>query len=132
VLIDAAHNHAGAETLAEAVAETFPFDLIGLVAVLQGKDAEAIVGALEPVLKKVVITEVISPRALPATELGKVAEEVFGPDRVEVVERLDEALIRAMELAQIDADGSPSPLATGVLATGSVLLAGQVRALLNH
>jgi len=56
---------------------------------------------------------------------------VFGPDRVEVVEQLDEALARAIELAQIDAEDSPAPLATGVLATGSVVLAGQVRTLLG-
>ena len=131
VLVDAAHNHAGAEALAAAIDEAFPFDLIGLVGVLRGKDAEAILGALEPVVQRVVVTEAASDRAVPAAELAEVALEVFGPDRVEVVEYLDEALTRAVELALIDADGSPAPLATGVLATGSVILAGQVRTLLG-
>ncbi|MCL1898414.1 MAG: Mur ligase family protein, partial [Micrococcales bacterium] len=132
VLVDAAHNFGGAEALAAAVQETFPFDLIGLVGVLRGKDAEAILGALEPVLKQVVITEVASDRAWPADDLAQIAVEVFGPDRVQVAAPLDQALALAIELAQIDADGSPAPLATGVLATGSVVLAGQVRTLLGE
>ncbi|MCL2804305.1 MAG: Mur ligase family protein, partial [Micrococcales bacterium] len=84
VLVDAAHNHAAAEALAGAVTEAFAFDLIGLVGVLQGKDAEAILGALEPVVKHVVITAPSSDRALDPVELAEIAVEVFGPDRVEL------------------------------------------------
>jgi dihydrofolate synthase/folylpolyglutamate synthase len=131
VLVDSAHNLAGAEALVAALDEAFPLPLIGLVGVLADKDAEALLGALEPVLKQVVTSRSASARAAEPEELGAIAREVFGEDRVEVVERLDDALVRAIELAEIDAGDSPSPLATGVLATGSVTIAAEVRILLG-
>jgi dihydrofolate synthase/folylpolyglutamate synthase len=131
VLVDAAHNYAGAEALAQAVTETFPFDLVGLVGILDDKDAEAILGALEPVLDQVVVTASSSPRAIPPRQLGQVACDVFGEDRVEVVERLDDALARAMDLAALAAGNAPGPLAPGVLATGSITLVAEVRTLLR-
>ncbi|MDR2373578.1 MAG: bifunctional folylpolyglutamate synthase/dihydrofolate synthase [Bifidobacteriaceae bacterium] len=132
VLVDSAHNVAGAEALVAAVDEAFPFRLIGLVGVLGDKDAEGLLGVLEPILSQVVITRSTSPRAVEPEALGAVAREVFGPERVEVVERLDDALVRAIELAELDSEGAPSPLATGVLATGSVTIAAEVRILLGH
>ncbi|MDR2567059.1 MAG: dihydrofolate synthase [Bifidobacteriaceae bacterium] len=132
VLVDAAHNVAGAEALAEAVEEAFPFRLVGLVGVLDDKDAEGLLGVLEPILQQVVITRSSSPRAVEPEVLGAVAREVFGEDRVEVVHRLDDALVRAIELAEIDSEGAPGPLATGVLATGSVTIAAEVRILLGR
>jgi dihydrofolate synthase/folylpolyglutamate synthase len=130
VIVDAAHNPAGAQALAAAVTEVFPQRLVGLVGVLGDKDAEGILGALEPVLERVVVTEPLSPRALPVDVLAGVAAEVFGPDRVEWEPRLDDALARAVDLADEDAAGAPAALATGVLATGSVTVAGQVSVLL--
>jgi dihydrofolate synthase/folylpolyglutamate synthase len=132
VLVDSAHNVAGAEALVAAVDEAFAMPLIGLVGVLEDKDAEGLLGVLEPVLRQVVVTRSTSPRAVEPEVLGAVAREVFGPDRVEVVERLDDALVRAIELAEVDSGDSPSPLATGVLATGSVTMAAEVRLLLGH
>ncbi|MDR1800155.1 MAG: bifunctional folylpolyglutamate synthase/dihydrofolate synthase [Bifidobacteriaceae bacterium] len=131
VLVDAAHNVAGAQALVEAVEEVFPLGLIGLVGILADKDAEGILGVLEPVLESVVVTRSASPRALDPHQLGEVAREVFGDGRVEVVERLDDALARAMELAAIDTGEGPGGLGTGVLATGSVTLAAEVRILLG-
>ncbi|MDR1824992.1 MAG: bifunctional folylpolyglutamate synthase/dihydrofolate synthase [Bifidobacteriaceae bacterium] len=131
VLVDAAHNVAGAQALVEAVREVFPLGLVGLVGVLADKDAEGILGVLEPVLDAVVISRSTSPRAMDPHRLGEVAREVFGEDRVEVVERLDAALARAMELAAIATGEDPGALGTGVLATGSVTLAAEVRILLG-
>jgi len=54
VLVDAAHNPAGAAVLTDALREAFTFTrLIGVVGVLADKDAEGILGALEPVLDEV-------------------------------------------------------------------------------
>jgi dihydrofolate synthase/folylpolyglutamate synthase len=131
VIVDAAHNPAGAEALAEAIADG-PFPrLVGLVGVLADKDAEAILGALEPVLVSVVVTRSASERALDPEALGEVAREVFGPDRVQVVDRLDQALAKAIELADEDTGGGPAASGTGVLATGSVTVAGEVSTLLG-
>src|SRR5699024_5162372 len=57
VLLDAAHNPAGAEAVVGTVRENFRFTrTIGLVGILQEKDAEAILAVLEPLLDYVVIT----------------------------------------------------------------------------
>ncbi|MDR2378143.1 MAG: dihydrofolate synthase, partial [Bifidobacteriaceae bacterium] len=131
VLVDAAHNVAGAEALVEAVEEAFDFRLIGLVGILGDKDAEGLLGVLEPLLSQVVITRSTSPRAVAPERLGEIAREVFGEDGVVVVDRLDDALVRAIELAEIDSGAAPGPLATGVLATGSVTIAAEVKILLG-
>jgi dihydrofolate synthase/folylpolyglutamate synthase len=132
VVVDAAHNLAGAEALVAALDESFPQRLVGLVGILADKDAEAILGVLEPVLAKVIITRSTSPRAIDPEVLGELARDVFGEDRVEVVDRLDNALSRAIDAAEEDSDGVPGPLATGVLATGSVTIAAEVRILLGR
>jgi dihydrofolate synthase/folylpolyglutamate synthase len=132
VLVDAAHNVGGMQALVEALDEAFPVGLIGLVGVLKGKDAEGLLGVLEPVLRRVVVTRSTSPRAIDPEELAEVAREVFGPDRVEVVQRLDDGLVRAMDLAVGDSPDMPGALASAVIATGSVTIAGEVRTLLHR
>ena len=65
VLIDAAHNPAGAAALAQALNSDFDFrHLVGVVAVLTDKDAVGILAALEPAFDQVVITHNGSPRGL--------------------------------------------------------------------
>jgi dihydrofolate synthase / folylpolyglutamate synthase len=127
VIVDAAHNPAGATVLADSLEEAFGFNtLIGLVAVLQDKDAEGILGALEPVLDEVVITRTSSPRAIDPTDLGEIAIDVFGEDRVKVFDRLDDALDYAIGRAE-----EGGLIGGGVLATGSVTMAADVRLLLR-
>jgi dihydrofolate synthase / folylpolyglutamate synthase len=125
VLVDAAHNPAGAAVLAEALQESFGFSrLVGVVGVLTDKDAEGILDALEPVLDEIVLTRSSSPRSMPPADLGELAEEIFGDDRVHVRRSLPEAIGLAVELAE--AEGR---YGGGVLATGSVTVAADVRAL---
>jgi dihydrofolate synthase/folylpolyglutamate synthase len=127
VLVDAAHNPSGAAVLAQSLEEAFGFNtLIGLVAVLQDKDAEGILGVLEPVLTEVVITRTSSPRSMDPAELGEIAIDVFGEERVTVFERLDDALDHAIGKAE-----EGGLIGGGVLATGSVTMAADVRLLLG-
>ena len=127
VLIDAAHNPDGARSLAAAVADDYAFDrLIGVVGVLADKDARGLLEALEPVLTQVVITRTSSPRALDPDDLAAVAVSVFGADRVSVSPRLADAIDAAIGLAEQDGEVAGS----GVLVTGSVVTAGEARALL--
>lgn len=127
VLVDAAHNPHGARALAAALADSFTFArLVGVVAVLKDKDAAEVLEALEPVLDHVVVSRTTSPRAMSARQLGEIAEDVLGSHRVTVVDELPDALDRAAELA--DEGG----VAGGVLATGSVVTAAEVRMLLGH
>lgn len=127
VVVDAAHNPCGATVVAEALGETFAFRrLVGVVGVLRDKDAAGILEALEPVLDEVVVTRTTSPRATDPDDLAAVARDVFGEDRVHVARSLPEALDLAVTLSEQDGE-----LGAGVLATGSVTMAAEVRTLLR-
>jgi dihydrofolate synthase/folylpolyglutamate synthase len=132
ILLDAAHNPHGAKATADAVQEAFALSpLIGVIAVMADKDVEGLLAAFEPVLANVVCTQNSVPRALPAADLAAVARDIFGVDRVEVVPRLDEALERAVTLAE-SADSEDIGFGSGgVLVTGSVITAGEARTLLG-
>lgn len=128
ILVDAAHNPAGAEALVGAIEEAFDFTrLVGVVGILEDKDAESVLSALEPLLAEIVITRSTSVRALDVTDLAELAEEVFGEDRVHAVERLDDAIDLAVERAE-----SEEPYGSGVLITGSITLAAEARILLGR
>ena len=125
VLADAAHNPHGARALAAALMSEFRFNrLIGVVGVLAGKDARGILAELEPVLAEVIVTTTASPRAMNPDELGALAAEVFGSERVSVEPRLADAVEQAGELAE---EGGESGV--GVVVTGSVVTAGEARTL---
>jgi len=127
VLVDAAHNPAGARALRDALSDSFTFArLIGVIAILADKDAATMLEILEPALDEVVVTRTTSPRAMRPAALGELAAEIFGEHRVSVVEDLPDALDRAAALAD---EGGVSG---GVLATGSVVTAAEVRMLLGH
>ncbi|HEU5033387.1 MAG TPA: Mur ligase family protein [Mycobacteriales bacterium] len=126
VILDGAHNPAGAAALAAAVDEAFSFDrLVGVVAVLGDKDVAGVLEALEPVLSSVVVTTNTSPRALPAAALAEVARDVLGAGRVEVAVRLDDAIEMAVTAAESGGLGGG-----GVLVTGSIVTVGDARQLL--
>jgi dihydrofolate synthase/folylpolyglutamate synthase len=128
VLLDVAHNPHGAKALAQAVDEAFDFRrLVGVVGVLADKDAIGMLVALEPVLDEIVVTQSSSPRAVDPEDLGSQAQEVFGADRVQVVETLPDAIEAAVTAAESQGDLE----GVGVLITGSVTVAGEARALLR-
>jgi dihydrofolate synthase / folylpolyglutamate synthase len=128
VLIDGAHNPAGAAALTAALEDAFNFDrLVAVVAMLDDKDAAGVLEELEPVVNTIVATTNGSPRAMPAAELAEIAREVFGDDRVEVSERLDEAIDLAVASAETDAAIGGA----GVIVTGSIVTVGEARHLLR-
>jgi dihydrofolate synthase/folylpolyglutamate synthase len=130
VLVDAAHNPAGMAATVDAVRESFDFTrLVGVVGVVHGKDVAGMLTALEEVCAELVVTQNSSPRAMPADELGALAVDVFGADRVSVSPRLTEALTEAIELAEAGPDDALG--GSGVLVTGSVITAGEARTLMG-
>lgn len=133
VVLDAAHNPAGAEATAAALDDSFRFSpLVGVFGVMADKDAEPLLAAFEPHLAHVVVTQNSTERAMPAEELAAIAREVFGEDRVSVEPRLPDALDAAMTLAEAG-EAFGDPLGAGaVLVTGSVVTAGQARTLLKR
>ncbi len=126
VLVDAAHNPAGALALRDALEDSFNFArIVGVVAILKDKDATEMLEILEPVLDHVVVSRTTSPRAMRPDELGELAVDIFGEGRVTVVQDLPDALDTAAGLADEGGVGG------GVLATGSVTTAAEVRMLLG-
>ena len=126
ILVDAAHNPAGTLALRLALEDSFNFArIVGVIAILEDKDASTMLEILEPVLNDVVITRTTSPRAINPQRLGQLAIEIYGEGRVTVVDNLPDALDKAAEMA--DEGG----LGGGVLATGSITTAAEVRMLLG-
>jgi len=128
--IDATHNPHGAQALAAALERDFDFTrLIGVLGILGDKDARGIMEALEPVLTEVVITQNTSPRATDAYELADTAREIFGDERVHVEEHLPSAYALAVELAEEALAEVGVQSGSGVIITGSVVTAGEARAM---
>ncbi len=128
VLIDGAHNPAGAAALAAALDDAFTFDrLVAVIAVLDDKDAAGLLEELEPVVSSVVVTTNSSPRAMSVEVLAGTAREVFGEDRVEVSARLDDAI----DLAVAGAESQAAIGGAGVIITGSIVTVGEARHLLH-
>ncbi len=162
VLIDSAHNPAGMAAVASAVGESFGVvggpgerlgeglggglgeaaagrepDVIAVLAVSADKDVAGILDALEPRAAAVVVTVNSSARSMPAADLAELARPVFGPDRVHVAARLDDAIEVAVGLADAavagpgDAAGAGPAAGPVILITGSVYTAGDARLLLT-
>ncbi|MCI0689814.1 MAG: dihydrofolate synthase, partial [Sporichthyaceae bacterium] len=132
IILDTAHNPHGMRATVAALTEDFAFGtLVGAVSVFHDKDARGILAALEPVLAAVVVTRNSSPRAMPAAQLGAVAAEVFGDDRVRVVVELPDAIDTAVALLETlaAARAHPERAGLGVLVTGSVVTVADARRL---
>ena len=132
VIADAAHNPAGMGATVQALTEAFEFNtLIGVLAVSEDKDVMAVLDELEPVVSELVVSSNSSPRSMPGLMLAEMAIEVFGEDRVRTADRIDDAIETAMILADEASSGDEDVLGSaGVLITGSVVTAGDARALL--
>src|SRR5664280_1653936 len=126
VLVDAAHNPAGAVALRAAMEDSFNFaKIVGVVAILEDKNASLMLEILEPVLNEIVVSRTTSPRAINPDRLGELAVGIYGEGRVTVVDNLPDALDRAAEKADEGGFGG------GVLATGSITTAAEIRMLLG-
>jgi len=133
ILLDAAHNPHGMAATVEALTEEFAFHrLVAVVGVLADKDALGILELLEPVVDAVVVTRNTSPRAMSAAELGRLAVEVFGAERVLVEPAMPDAIDAAVTEAEAGVEGDVVPGAVGVLVTGSVVTVADARRLLRR
>ncbi len=129
VLLDAAHNAPGMAATVAALTDAFAFThLVAVVACLADKDVVAMLEVLEPAVAQVVVTQNGSPRALAVDDLRDLATDVFGEDRVQVEDSLDDALSTAVALADAEAEYGGA----GVLVTGSIVTVGEARTLLRR
>lgn len=83
VVLDGAHNPAGAESLAQALQEEFAHRRRAVVlGVLDDKDVEAVVSALAPVADHLLAVEAPTPRTAPVERVAKAAEGLVADVRV--------------------------------------------------
>ena len=119
VIIDGAHNEAGAQALQETMAQHFAGKRILLVAgILADKEIDSIVKFLTKITDHIIVTEPDNPRKLAAEKLAEHVAE-FGV-ATEAVSDVEAAVHRAKELA----DGYDV-----ILFAGSLYLIGDVRRL---
>ena len=124
LLLDGAHNPAGALILAQALrAEFSDKPLVGVIAVLAEKDAAGLFTNLAGVFESVVITQSSSPRSMPVAELESIAKDGLGQE-VESISDFKLALERAKQRA-LEIDGT-------VVVTGSITLVGDVIKLIQE
>jgi dihydrofolate synthase/folylpolyglutamate synthase len=128
IILDAAHNPHGAKALAETLRSEFNFDeIIAVVAVLGDKDAAGIFKELESIVDHVIVTQSTSERAMPSSEVEKIASSIFGVDRVFEVQDLFQAIDKAIS----DSIRPLSEATVGIIITGSVVTVGQARTYLR-
>jgi dihydrofolate synthase / folylpolyglutamate synthase len=112
-VLDGAHNPAGAEAVAAALPELFDGRrAVGVIGVLDDKDAAGMLRALLPHFQHVIFTRSSNPRSLSPGTLESLASKLGGLPS-ETVADPQAALARAHELAGEDG---------AVLATGSIYL----------
>ncbi|WP_232547566.1 bifunctional folylpolyglutamate synthase/dihydrofolate synthase [Propioniciclava soli] len=126
VVLDTAHNPHGVAATLDAVQEAFGFaPLVAVMGVMADKDAEGMLALLEEHAQTIVCTQASSTsRGLSADDLAELAAERFGADRVHTRAALPDALELAVSLADEAGAGA------GVLILGSVIVAGEARAML--
>lgn len=122
VILDAAHNPAGARALAAALAAFFDFDeFVFVLAILRDKDARGILSELAPLAARFAITHSASDRSLGIDELAD-AVTAWTHDEVYRFASLEEAV----DDARAWAAASPR---RAVVVTGSITLVGDALAL---
>ena len=119
VLLDGAHNPAGARALAGYLREMYPRGLPIVFAAMRDKDATGMLAALAPAATAFVLTEARNPRTLRVADLSACAREAAV--QVPLVADADPA--RALDAALADA-----PV---VCVAGSIFLVGEARSLLE-
>ncbi len=131
VIVDAAHNPHGAHALAATISSEFDFETVfGVLAILGEKDVHGVLLELEPVIDRLVVTQNSSDRALPVEDLYEAAIKVFGVDRVFKEVDLQRAITTSIE--QCTLINQTSEGVSAVLITGSVVTAGESRAILRR
>ena len=113
VLLDAAHNPAGARALASYLHAVAPGGVTLVFGVMRDKAAAEMLAALAPAAASIVCTTPPNPRALPAAELAALARGMGL--RAEAVSEPSEAIARASAEGRL------------VVVAGSIFLIGPVR-----
>lgn len=128
VIIDAAHNPHGAKALTETIESEFTFDeVIGVFAAMGDKDIEGALIELEKVMDSIIVTKNSSSRSAAVADVEALATKIFGSDRTFSADSLEVAIEKAIK----DSLRPLSEDTIGILITGSVVTAGEARAIVR-
>lgn len=123
ILVDGAHNPAGARRLAEFLGRNFlDYRIILILGILEDKDRERIVREIAPLANAVIVTAPPSSRAGDWAAAAGFAEHYT--DRVFLLESITEALLAGVELVREEAQSGKRAL---LCVTGSLYLVAEVR-----
>ncbi len=99
VILDGAHNVAGARALKEAIRDSFNYKrLILLLGILKDKDIKGILAQLAPLASRIIITRPQSPRAEEPEEIAEIAKEYSGS--IVIKEKVSQAIEYALSCAK--------------------------------
>lgn len=129
IIVDAAHNPAGAKVTVQTLVENFPGPRVAVYAAMADKDIAGVLTEIEPAFEAIVLTQLSGERAADIDVLADIAVEIFGEDRVSREPDLGNAISVAADLAETlvpEAISLPS-----VVVLGSIQLAGDARQLLG-
>jgi dihydrofolate synthase/folylpolyglutamate synthase len=118
VLLDAAHNPAGARALATYLRDTGWTDATLVFGAMSDKDAQGMLDALLPIAPRIIFTTASTPRAARAAELARLVPP-GASSAVEIVDDPEAALSRACASAH------------RVVVAGSMFLIGPLRGILR-
>jgi dihydrofolate synthase/folylpolyglutamate synthase len=119
VLLDAAHNPAGARALADYLREAGWHEATLVFAAMADKDARGMLAALMPDVGRIICTTAPTPRSAGASELAQIARALEPGREVDSIENPAEALARACAMSR------------RVVAAGSLFLIGPLRGILR-
>lgn len=132
LLIDAAHNPAGARALADYVKDSGDGPLPLVLAIMQDKDVESMLRAVLPIASRIVTTQTPSARAMPAEALAAVVADVAPGMPVVAEPDPDMAVAQALALAVSEHAGGEGSAGARVepaaVVAGSIYLIGPLRA----
>ena len=118
VILDGAHNPAGALVLKESLEKEFQFQhLVLLIGIMKDKDIQSIFQLLAPLADHIILTRPHTDRATPPLLLKKILGR--SGKKAEIVEDLNEAIVRGLSLV-----GKEDLLCI----TGSLYTVGEARA----
>jgi dihydrofolate synthase/folylpolyglutamate synthase len=120
VILDAAHNPAGAEALADHLRRTGWTAVTLVFGAMRDKDVAGLLAPLAPLASTLICTTPDTPRALPADELASLARRAaHAPAQIEIVDAPAAALRRA------------TVRGGRVVVAGSIFLIGPLRDILR-
>jgi dihydrofolate synthase/folylpolyglutamate synthase len=135
IYIDAAHNEHGIKALTNTIKHDFRQPFICVFGAYKDKDIENMLYRLEKVITTIVITSTHSSRSIDLDDLYYIAVNTFGRDRVILKEKLNDAIVSSIELAERNKtllnNSAEFNVPPAIIITGSINLIGEARILLK-